>query len=99
MNNLRVKRRLARILRKWEEPHGKIMTDSKILKGVEVDVNGIVDHWITPINAHCPCCLENLIALREEITNQKGVLACHIEVVDIPQSERWTSAINESAKY
>ena len=54
MDKLRVKRRLARILRKWEEPHGKIMTDSKILKGVEVDNNGIVDLWITPINAHCP---------------------------------------------
>jgi len=95
MDKLRVKRRLARILRKWKESHGNIMTDPKILKGVEVDINGIVDLWVTPTNAHCPCCLENLIDLREEIINQKGVLSCHIEIVDIPQSERWTAAINE----
>jgi len=25
----------------------------------------------------------------------RGVLACHIEIVGIPESERWTAAINE----
>ena len=30
-----------------------------------------------------------------EINQQKGVLACHIEVVGVPQADRWTAAINE----
>jgi hypothetical protein len=29
------------------------------------------------------------------IKNTKGILACHIEVVSIPQAKRWTAAINE----
>ena len=88
-------KRLARLLRNRKEPHGKPITDSSILKGVEVDDSGIVELWFRPAHPHCPCCLSDLIELRSEIMEQKGVLACHIEVVGIPQSDRWTAAVNE----
>ena len=86
---------LARVLRDRKEPHGKAITDSDILKGVEVNDIGIVELWIKPSNPHCPCCLDDLIDLRELVSGQKGVYDCHIEVVGIPQSRRWTAAVNE----
>ena len=94
-NKSEAQRRLARILRKRVEPHGTPITDPSILKGVEVDESGIVEIWIRPPHPHCPCCLGDLIDLRGEILNQKGGLACHLEIVGVPQPERWTAAINE----
>ena len=94
-NKAEAQRRLARILRKRVEPHGTPITDPSILKGVEVDESGIVELWIRPAHPHCPCCLDDLISLKREIGSQRGVLGCHIEVVGIPQAERWTAAINE----
>ena len=88
-------KRLARLLRGRTEPHGTEITDESILKGVEVDDSGIVQIWIQPTRAHCPCCINDLMELRSEINQQKGVLACHIEVVGVPQADRWTAAINE----
>ena len=88
-------KRLARLLRGRTEPHGIEITDESILKGVEVDDSGIVQIWIQPTRAHCPCCINDLMELRSEINQQKGVLACHIEVVGVPQADRWTAAINE----
>ena len=88
-------KRLARLLRGSTAPHGIEITDESILKGVEVDEAGIVQLWIRPRRAHCPCCINDLIELRSEIKQQKGVLACHIEVVGVPQADRWTAAINE----
>ena len=87
--------RLARVLRDRNEPHGQPITDESILKGVEVDDAGIVELWVKPPHPHCPCCLDDLIILRNEITSQKGVLGCHVEVVGIPHAERWTAAVNE----
>ena len=91
-------RQLARLLRNRLEPHGKPITASSILKGVEVDDSGIVELWIRPTNPHCPCCLEDLIYLRSELNQKKGILACHIEVVGVPQSNRWTAAVNEQTQ-
>ena len=88
-------RGLARLLRKRFTPHGKRLVDSTILKGVEIDDSGIVELWISPIHPYCPCCLDDLISLRSEVNRLKGVRACHIEVVGVPQSERWTAAVNE----
>ncbi|MEE2625004.1 MAG: iron-sulfur cluster assembly protein [Candidatus Thermoplasmatota archaeon] len=88
-------RQLARVLRGRSEPHGKPIIDSSILKGVEVDDSGIVELWIRPPHPHCPCCLDDLIDLRRAVKQQKSVLACHVEVVGIPQSDRWTAAVNE----
>ncbi|HJM24176.1 MAG TPA: iron-sulfur cluster assembly protein [Candidatus Thalassarchaeaceae archaeon] len=90
-----VHRVVARTLRKRNDPHGKPIVDPSILKGVEIDNSGIVELWIKPSNPHCPCCLDDLIDLRNLLKEQRGVLACHIEVVGIPQSERWTAAVNE----
>lgn len=90
-----VYRIVARTLRKRYDPHGKPIVDSSILRGVEIDNSGIVELWIKPNNPHCPCCLDDLIDLRSLLERQRGVLACHIEVVGIPQSDRWTAAINE----
>jgi metal-sulfur cluster biosynthetic enzyme len=88
-------RRLARLLRGRKEPHGKNLTDESILRGVEVNDAGIVELWIQPTRAHCPCCLADLITLRSDIKSQRGILACHIEVVGVPQADRWTAAVNE----
>lgn len=88
-------RRLARLLRGRKEPHGLDLTDDAVLKGVEVDDAGIVQLWVQPTRAHCPCCINDLMELRSNIKKQKGVLACHIEVVGVPQADRWTAAINE----
>ncbi|MBT86159.1 MAG: hypothetical protein CMA62_01380, partial [Euryarchaeota archaeon] len=63
--------------------------------GVDVDESGIVQLWIQPMHPQCPCCIDDLISLRELIGGQSGVLACHIEVVGIPHSDRWTAAVNE----
>ncbi len=96
MANVSVAQRgVARLLRKRSTPHGKKIVDSSILKGVEIDNSGIVELWISPIHPHCPCCLDDLISLKSEVNSLKGVLACHIEVVGVPQSEIWTAAINE----
>ena len=77
------------------DPHGKLIVDPSILKGVEIDESGIVELWIRPHHPHCPCCLDDLIDLRSSLKDLRGVLACHIEIVGIPESERWTAAINE----
>ena len=72
-------------LEQWQENYLRI----------EIDDSGIVQIWIQPTRAHCPCCINDLMELRSEINQQKGVLACHIEVVGVPQADRWTAAINE----
>ena len=90
-----VHRTVARTLRMRNDPHGKSIVDPSILKGVEIDNSGIVELWIKPSNPHCPCCLDDLIDLKSLLKKQRGVLACHIEIVGIPQSDRWTAAINE----
>ena len=90
-----IHRAVARALRKRIDPHGKPIVHSSILKGVEIDESGIVELWIRPHYPHCPCCLDDLIDLRSSLNDQRGVLACHIEIVGIPESERWTSAVNE----
>ena len=87
--------RLASVLSERKEPHGSLITDDSILKGVEVGESGIVELWVKPPHPHCPCCLDDLISLKREIGSQRGVLGGHIEVVGIPQAERWTAAINE----
>ena len=87
--------RLARVLRGRNEPHGNPITDESIMKGVEVNDAGIVELWVKPPHPHCPCCLDDLIDLRRAVKQQKSVLACHVEVVGIPQSDRWTAAVNE----
>ena len=90
-----IDRAVARALRTRIDPHGKPIVDPSILKGVEIDESGIVELWIRPNHPHCPCCLDYLIELRSSLKGQSGVLACHIEIVGIPDSERWTAAINE----
>ena len=90
-----VERRLAKILRERKEPHGKLLKSEEILKGVEISEGGIVELWITPTHPYCPCCVNDLIGLRSEVKGIRGVLACHIEIVGIPQAKRWTAAINE----
>tara|TARA_B100001142_G_C14095073_1_gene562880 strand:- start:284 stop:577 length:294 start_codon:yes stop_codon:yes gene_type:complete len=90
-----VQRRLAKILRERREPHGKLFKDKEILKGVEISESGIAELWVKPTHPYCPCCINDLIELRKEIASTKGILACHIEIVSIPQSKRWTAAINE----
>jgi len=90
-----IHRAVARALRTRIDPHGKPIVDPSILKGVEIDESGIVELWIRPNHPHFPCCLYYLIDLRRSLKGQSGVLACHIEIVGIPESVRWTAAINE----
>ena len=88
-------RKLARVLRGRKEPHGKSITEEEILRGVDVDDSGIVQLWIQPTHPHSPCSQDDLIRLRNKLNEQNGILACHLEVVGIPHSERWTAAVNE----
>ena len=88
-------RKLARVLRGRKEPHGKSLTDESILRGVDVDDSGIDQLWIKTTHPHCHCCIDDMISLRSIISGQSGILACHIEVVGIPHSDRWTAAVNE----
>jgi hypothetical protein len=39
--------------------------------------------------------LDGLISLRNEVKEHKDILACHIEIVGVPEPERWTAAVNE----
>jgi len=88
-------KRLAKILRNVNEYHGKPITDDSIMKGVEVNDAGNIDLWIKPPHPHCPCCLDGLVILRNEIADHKEILACHMEIVGVPQAGRWTAAVNE----
>ena len=90
-----IHRAVARALRKRTDPHGKPIVDSSILKGVEIEESGILELWSKPNHPHCPCCLNDLIDLRSSLKDQRGVLACHIEILGIPESEMCTAAINE----
>ena len=69
--------RLARVLSDRKEPHGSSITDESILKGVEVDDSGIVELWVKPPHPHCPCCLDDLIALKHEIGSQRTLYRQH----------------------
>jgi hypothetical protein len=49
---------------------------------------------LKPKMAHCPCCLHDLLLLKEEIGNQRGVSSVKFEIVDIPGSSEWNAALS-----
>ena len=91
-----IQRRILRILNTWKDPHTDVvLAESPQIQGIEVAEDGSVQLAITPQRPHCPCCLDGLIDLRNEVNAHKNILACHIEIIGVPQSGRWTAAINE----
>jgi len=89
-------RQVVGILTDWPEPHGSgPLTDSSTLRGIEVHADGAVNIIVKPSRAHCPCCLLDLVDLRQVLLKKKQVASVHIEVVEIPESHRWTNSINE----
>jgi hypothetical protein len=89
------KKALAEILRDWHEPHGagSIMDPTHLL-GLDVDESGAVRLQIRPSRPHCPCCLVDLSELKAKLESHKKIPSAHIEVADVPDSHRWTAAIN-----
>ena len=91
-----LQRQVAGILDGWMEPHGAgRLSELGYIKGVDITHNGEVKLAYQPSRAHCPCCLLDLIELRNAIEKRKGIENVHIEVIGIPANERWTKAVNE----
>lgn len=89
-------RQLLDVLSSWQEPHGGgNLNESGVLKAMQADDDGTVRIRVTPARAHCPCCLLDLIDLRNALLAKKKILGASIEVVGIPDVHRWTSSINE----
>ena len=87
-------RSLARILKERTDPHGYSMNDEAIVRRLSISDEGGVKIWLKPKMPHCPCCLHDLLLLREEISNQRGVSSVEFEIVDIPGSEEWNAALS-----
>ena len=91
-----LQRQVAGVLDGWIEPHGAgKLSELGHIKGVEISQNGDVRLAYQPSRAHCPCCLLDLIELKNTIEQRKGVANVHIEIIGIPANERWTKAVNE----
>ena len=87
-------RNLARILKERTDPHGYPMNDEGIVRRLTISDEGDVKMWLKPKMAHCPCCLHDLLLLKEEIGNQRGVSSVKFKIVDIPGSEEWDAALS-----
>ncbi len=87
-------RSLARILKERTDPHGYPMNDEAIVRRLSISDEGGVKIWLKPKMAHCPCCLHDLLLLKEEIGNQRGVSSVIFEIVDIPGFEEWNAALS-----
>lgn len=85
---------LARILKERVDPHGYSMNDNGIVRRLTISDEGDVKMWLKPKMAHCPCCLHDLLLLKEEIGNQRGVSSVKFKIVDIPGSEEWDAALS-----
>ena len=89
-------RQVVTVLGNWPEPHGGgPLTDGATLKGVEIDDDGSVHIVIKPRRAHCPCCLIDMIDLRNALLAKRQIKGAVIEVVDVPEAHRWTTSVNE----
>ena len=86
-------RQVANILRRWSDPHGTPLSGEAVIRGIEIGEAGEVQVWIRPTRPHCPCCLFDLEKLRDALLGQKAVTSVHLEVVEIPGANRWTSAL------
>lgn len=92
---VKIQRRVATSLSEWKDPHGHgKFSENGSVNGVEVDAEGAVKIAITPLRAHCPCCLLDLGKLRTHLLGKKAITSVHIEIVNIPAAERWTKSIN-----
>jgi hypothetical protein len=87
-------RSLARILKERTDPHGYSMNDEAIVRRLSISDEGGVKIWLKPKMAHCPCCLHDLLLLKEEIGNQRGISSVKFEIVDIPGSSEWNAALS-----
>ncbi len=86
-------RQVANLLRGRNDPHGGSLTDEAVMRGIEITEAGDVRIWIRPPRPHCPCCLFDLEKLRDSLASQKAVASITIEAVEIPDADRWTSAL------
>ena len=87
-------RSLARILKERTDPHGYPMNNETIVKKLAISDDGDVKIWLKPKMAHCPCCLHDLLLLKEEISTQRGVSSVKLEIIDIPGFEEWNAALS-----
>lgn len=86
-------RKLASLLGKWPDPHGAgMMKELSQISSITVE-EGHVRLQVTPGRPHCACCLFDLVAMRDNISQTKGVNTCEIAVTGIPAADRWTRAL------
>ncbi len=91
----RIRRKVATILDDWIEPHGTCsMIDRRVLRAVDVSEDGLVRIAIRPTRPHSPVILLNLIELRERLLKERRIKSVMIRVLDVPDEERWTRAVN-----
>ena len=89
-------RQLLDVLSSWEAPlFSGTIAESGALKAMQADDDGSVRIKVTPARAHCPCCLLDLIDLRNALQKKRKISSAFIEVEGIPDVHRWTSSINE----
>ena len=66
-----------------------------MVKSVKFDeLEVIVNSQLHQTGPHCPCCLLDLESLLAEIKGIKGIGGVRLIVVDVPDSEKWTRALN-----
>ena len=87
-------RSLARILKERSDPHGYPMNNETIVKKLAISDEGDVKIWLKPKMAHCPCCLHDLLLLKEDISSKRGVSSVKLEIVDIPGHQEWNAALS-----
>lgn len=90
-----LQRKLLRILSSRKAVHTEVTIDNtSMVKSVKFDELGNCELSITPNRPHCPCCLLDLESLLAEIKGIKGIGEVRLIVVDVPDSEKWTRALN-----
>ena len=90
------RRALIDTLSSWQEPHsGGPLHESGSLKAMMADEAGEVKLRIQPVRIHCPCCLLDLMDLRQKLLAHKHIEGVYIDVCGVPDRHRWVSSVNQ----
>ena len=93
MRQKRLQRRILSVIRGWNDAHGIPLQN--LIEGMDISDDYNLTLHVCPSRPHCPCCLYDLLALRESLLNTKGVVGVRLEIVGIPDASRWTRTLNE----
>lgn len=93
MRQKRLQRRILSVIRGWNDAHGIPLQN--LIEGMDISDDAKLTLHVCPSRPHCPCCLYDLQALRENLLNTKGVIGVRLEIIGIPDASRWTRTLNE----